>query len=89
MGVWGGDRGHAARENVSEVGDASYRRVPPIGRKKKEGEGVCCGDAGLVQFSGRPSGCLFFCSDSFLFFCFLISLEFEFKTIWIWILPTL
>jgi hypothetical protein len=48
-GVRGGDRGRAAWENGSEVGDASYRRVPPIGRKKQREKGCV---AGLLGWSG-------------------------------------
>jgi hypothetical protein len=60
-------------------------------KKKREGKVV----RGLLLgwwLAGPPAwpswaAALFFVL--FLFFCFVISLEFEFKTVWIWILPTL
>jgi hypothetical protein len=94
-GKWGGDRGRG--RSGSEVGDNPDMWVPPISgerkrkeRKREKGERERSYRLAGLLASGWPSWvAAFFVTFSFSIFCFVISLEFEFKTVWIWILPTL
>jgi hypothetical protein len=82
LGGSGERHGVGSREKMRgrrlEVGDASYKRVPPI--EKKEGEGICgenSSRAGSLDWAGLGSAqCWFspfFCSNSFSIFYPLFS----------------